>query len=92
MSLWLAMVVSIQAHGSGSSWPTSSLRAWFVVPMGCWSTSGPQIAYLGLSAWELACHALPTTVFAAQGLFALSVSARYRPPRTVASGTQRARW
>jgi hypothetical protein len=29
-----------------------------------------------LSAWELACHALPTTVFAVQILFALSVSAR----------------
>ena len=44
-----------------------------------------------LSAWELACHALPTTVFAAQSKFALSVSARYRPPQTMASGTQRAR-
>jgi hypothetical protein len=43
-----------------------------------------------LSAWELACHTLPTIVFAAQSLFALSVSARYRPPQTVASGTQRA--
>jgi hypothetical protein len=44
-----------------------------------------------LSAWELACHALPTTVFAAHRLFALSVSARYRPSQTVPSGTQRAR-
>ena len=33
----------------------------------------------GLSAWELACHALSTTVFAAQRLFTLSVSTRYRP-------------
>jgi hypothetical protein len=44
-----------------------------------------------LSAWELACHALPTTVFAAQRIFALSVSDRYRPSPTVPSGTQRAR-
>jgi hypothetical protein len=50
------------------------------------SKSGP-----GLSAWELACHALPTTVFAAQRIFALPVSARYRPSPTVPSGTQRAR-
>jgi hypothetical protein len=47
---------------------------------------------VALSAWELACHALPTTVFAAHSRFALSVSARYRLPQTVASGTQRARW
>ena len=44
-----------------------------------------------LSAWELVCHALPTTVFAAQRLLALSVSTRYRPSQTVLSGTQRAR-
>jgi hypothetical protein len=44
-----------------------------------------------LSAWELACHALPNTVFAAESLFALSVSARYRPSQTVPSGTRRAR-
>ena len=49
-------------------------------------------ADVALSAWELACHASPTTVFAAQRLFALSVSARYRPSQTVPSGTQRARW
>src|SRR6185437_7527863 len=52
-----------------------------------WSAGSPNV---GLSAWELACHALPTTVFAAQSLCALPVSARYRPPQTVASGTQRA--
>jgi hypothetical protein len=46
---------------------------------------------LALSAWELACHALPTTVFAVQRLFALSVSARYKPYQTVPSGMQRAR-
>ena len=49
-------------------------------------------ADVALSAWELACHVLSTTVFAAQSLFVLSVSARYRPLQTVASGTQRARW
>jgi hypothetical protein len=47
--------------------------------------------FIGLSAWELACHALPTTVFAVQRLFALSVSVRYRPSQTVLPGTQRAR-
>lgn len=46
---------------------------------------------IGLSAWELARHAVPTTAFAAQRLFALSVSARYRPSQTMPSGTQRAR-
>jgi hypothetical protein len=40
-----------------------------------------------LSAWELACHALPTTVFAGQGLFALPVDDRHRPSETIASGT-----
>jgi len=44
-----------------------------------------------LSAWELACHALPTTVFAGQGLFALPVDDRHRPSQAVVSGTQRAR-
>lgn len=39
----------------------------------------------------LACHAALTTTFAAQRLFALSVSARYRPSQTVPSSTQRAR-
>ena len=43
------------------------------------------------SAWEPACHVLLTTVFAGQGLFALSVDDRPRPSQTVASGTQRAR-
>jgi hypothetical protein len=46
---------------------------------------------VGLSAWELACHALLSTVFAGQGLFALPVDDRPRPSQTVASGTQRAR-
>src|SRR5438034_5854071 len=46
---------------------------------------------VGLSAWELACHALPTTVFAAQRLFTLSVSGRCRPSQTAPSGTQGAR-
>jgi hypothetical protein len=32
----------------------------------------------GLSAWELACHALPTTVFAAQSLFGVN-DARISP-------------
>jgi hypothetical protein len=59
--------------------------------VGHWSTSSPQIPNLGLSAWELACHALLTTVFAVQKLFALSVSVRYRPSQTVLPGTQRAR-
>jgi hypothetical protein len=44
---------------------------------------------VALSAWELACHALPTTVFAAQRLFTLPVSARHRPTQTMLSGTQR---
>jgi hypothetical protein len=39
-----------------------------------------------LSAWELACHASPTTVFAAERLFVLSVSVRYRPPSDRAIG------
>ena len=81
-----------RAHGSGGSWPTASLPARIVVRM----VVGPRLvrrfASVGLSAWELACHALPITVFAAQSLFALSVSARYKPPQTVVSGTQRARW
>jgi hypothetical protein len=46
---------------------------------------------VGLSAWELACHAFLSTVFAGQGLFALPVDDRPRPSQTVASGTQRAR-
>ena len=45
----------------------------------------------GLSAWELACHILPTIVNAAQRLFSLSVGARYRPSQTAQSGTQGAR-
>jgi hypothetical protein len=73
------------------SWPTAWLPARTVVRVGHWSTSGPQIPNVGLSAWELDCHAFPTTAFAAQRLFALSVSARYRPSQTVPSGTQRAR-
>jgi hypothetical protein len=44
-----------------------------------------------LSAWELACHAVSTTVFAGRGLFALPVDDRRRPSQAVASGTQRAR-
>jgi hypothetical protein len=47
--------------------------------------------YVALSAWELACHTLPTMIFAAKRPFALSMSARYRPSQTVPSGTQRAR-
>lgn len=66
------------------------LRPWTA------SCSGPHLVHkltsaLGLSAWELACHVSLTIVFAAQRLFALSVSARYRPSQTVPSGTQRAR-
>ena len=88
MSLWSAMVVSIRAHRSGGSWPISSLPARTVVRVDRWSTPGPQILNLGLSAWELACHALLTTVFAAQMLFALSMTARCVPSQTVPSGTQ----
>ncbi len=44
-----------------------------------------------LSAWELACHASLTRVFAAQRVFTWSVSARYRPSQTALPGTQRAR-
>ena len=40
-----------------------------------------------LSAWALACHALPSTVFSARRLFTLSVSARYRPSQTAVTGT-----
>jgi hypothetical protein len=47
---------------------------------------------VGLSAWELACHALATTVFAGEGLFASPVDNRLRPSQTVASCTQRARF
>jgi len=47
MSLWSAMVVSIQAHGSGGSYPTASLPARIVVRVGRWSTPGPQIPSLG---------------------------------------------
>ena len=43
MSLWSAMVVSVQAHGSGGSWPTASLPAWTVVRLRRWPTFGPQI-------------------------------------------------
>jgi hypothetical protein len=46
---------------------------------------------IGLSAWELACHILPTIIFAAQKLFSLSVSVRYRPLQTTLSGTRGAR-
>ena len=46
---------------------------------------------IGLSAWQLVCHAFLTAVYAARRLFALSASARYRPPQTVPSDTQRAR-
>src|SRR5713101_7152930 len=50
-----------------------------------------MLALFALSARELACHALPTTVFAGQGLFALPVDDRHKPSQTVGSGTQRAR-
>jgi hypothetical protein len=46
---------------------------------------------LTLSAWEPACHAYLTTVFAGQGVFALPVDDHHRPSQTLASGTQRAR-
>ena len=46
---------------------------------------------IGLSAWELACHTLLTTVFAGQGRFVLPVDYHHRPSQTLASGTQRAR-
>ena len=45
----------------------------------------------GLSAWELACHAFPTTVFAVQGPLGLPVDDRHRPSQAVSSGTQRTR-
>jgi hypothetical protein len=87
MPLWSTMVVSIQAHGSGGSYPTASLPAQALDCMGRWSTPGPQILNLGLSAWELACHVSLTIVFAAQRLFSFSVSARHRPSQTVPTGT-----
>ncbi len=61
-----------------------------VRPAGSAETSGVNGA-LELSAWELACHALLTTVFAGQGLLVLPVDDRHRPSQTLASGTQRAR-
>jgi hypothetical protein len=64
---------SMWTHGSGGSYPTTSLPARTIVRVGHWSTSGPQILNIGLSGWELACHTFPTTVFAGQGLFVLSV-------------------
>jgi hypothetical protein len=79
-------------HGSGGSWPAASLPASIAVRAASWSTSGPKVCnFVGPSAWELACHALPTRVFAAHRLFTLSVSTRYRPSQTAPSGTQGAR-
>ena len=37
------------------------------------STPGPQAHQLGLSAWELACHAFPAAIFAGQGVFVVPV-------------------
>ena len=51
----------------------------------------PTNSQVALSAWELACHILPTMVFAAQRFFSSSVGARYRPSQTALSGTQGAR-
>jgi hypothetical protein len=62
-----------------------SPRGWLVH---VWSAEPPTS---GLSAWELACRAFPTTVLAGQGLFTLPVDDRHRPPKTVTAGTQRAR-
>jgi hypothetical protein len=42
MSLWSAMVVSFQAHGSGGSCPTASLPARTIVQWAYWSTSNPK--------------------------------------------------
>ena len=57
--------------------------------------AGPRLvrrfADVGLSAWELACHACLSTVYAGQEPYALSVDDRYRPSQTLVSGTQRAR-
>jgi hypothetical protein len=53
-----------------------------------WSAGSPAS---GLSAWELACHARLTTVFAGERLSALPVDDRHRPSQTMATGTQRAR-
>ena len=41
MSLWSAMVVSIQAHGSGGRWPLGRLAAPTARQYGAWSMSGP---------------------------------------------------
>jgi len=49
-----------------------------------------KVAGVGLSAWELACHAPLTTVFAAQRLFALSLLPATDRLRPWPSGTQRA--
>ena len=89
----------------GSSWRCSCTRrsvlSVVVRPKcghGSWATTPARSPLdrqvrldVGLSAWELACHTLPTTVFAAQRLFALPVSARQVPVFTPRSGTQLAR-
>jgi hypothetical protein len=59
--------------------PTASLPARNVVRAGCWFASRPQNLNLGLSAWELACHALCGQRFAGQGP---SLVVREYPPCT----------
>ena len=80
------------AHGSGGSCPTASLPARTVVRVGCWSTSGPQILNLGLSAWKLACQVSVTSAPQVSDRLRLSVSSRRVPVLPPPSGTQRARW
>ena len=42
MSLWSAMVVSVEAHGSGGGRPTVPLAGLGLGGAPFWSTSGPQ--------------------------------------------------
>src|SRR5262249_49208481 len=78
------------AVGAGS-WPTASLTALTAVRVGPWSTSGPQIANHGLSAWESDCHVSLTTAPQVRWHLGLSVGTRQVPLFPLLSGTQRAR-
>jgi hypothetical protein len=77
-SVHLPLLGRTQGHGSGGSYPIASLPAQTVICVGHWSTSGPQIPNLGLSAWELACHAMPTTVCSPEAIYLV----RECPPQT----------
>jgi hypothetical protein len=45
MSLWSAMVVNIQAHGSGGCWLPIPLPAWTAARDADWSTLGPRLVH-----------------------------------------------